>query len=47
MDAKNGDIEEIASPGSIFAQIAEVDDDKIYLSVEEWFKKKYPGDNLI
>ena len=46
MDAKDGDIEEIASPGSIFAKIAEIDDDKFYLSIEEWFKKNYPGDNL-
>lgn len=46
MDANDGYIEEIPSPGSIFAQIAETDEDKFYLFVEEWFKKNYPGDNF-
>ena len=46
MDANNGDTEEVPSPGSIFAHLADTNDDNFYSSVEEWFKENYPGDNL-
>ena len=46
MDANDGDAEEIPSPGSIFAQLADNDDDNFYSFVEGWFKKNYPDDKL-
>lgn len=46
MNTNNGDAEEIPSPGSIFAHLADSDEDNFYSSVEEWFKENYPGDNL-
>lgn len=46
MDANDGNTDEIPSPGSIFAHLADTDDDNFYSSVEEWFKENYPSDDL-
>ena len=46
MDANGGDDDEIPSPGSIFAHLAETNDDNFYSSVEGWFKKNYPDEEL-
>ena len=46
MEANDGNEEEMPSPGSIFAQIDDSDDEIFYSSVEGWFKKNYPDDEL-
>jgi hypothetical protein len=46
MDENGGDEEEMPSPGSIFAYLTDAEDKEFYSSVENWFEKNYPGDEL-
>jgi hypothetical protein len=34
------------SPGSLFAHLSNDEEDEFYSSVENWFEKNYPGDEL-
>lgn len=46
MDENGGDEEEMPSPGSLFAHLSNDEEDEFYSSVENWFEKNYPGDEL-
>ena len=46
MSENGGDEEEMPSPGSIYAHLANSEDDNFFSSVENWFKENYPGDEL-
>ena len=46
MDANGGDEEELPSPGSIFSHLSNDNKDEFYSLVENWFKEKFPGDEL-
>ena len=46
MDANGGDEEELPSPGSIFSHLSDDNKDEFYSLVENWFKEKFPGDEL-
>ena len=45
MSENGGDEEEMPSPGSIFANLSDNDDNEFYRSLENWFEENYPGDN--
>ena len=46
MSENGGDEEEMPSPGSIFANLSDNDDNEFYTSLENWFEENYPGDEL-